>query len=103
MQGLLSVLSRDVVLYADGGGRASAVVNPICGADRVARFFVQGRKNLMPADVDRREAMINGQAGVVAYSGGRPFGVLSLDVADGWIRNVFIVTNPEKLERLPVV
>ena len=103
MEGLVSVLSKDVVLYADGGGRATAVANPIHGADRVARFLVEGRRNLMPADVERREAVINGAPGVVAYSGGRPYGVLSIDIADGKIRNVFIVTNPDKLERLPVV
>ncbi|MGE5275617.1 MAG: RNA polymerase sigma-70 factor [Acidobacteriota bacterium] len=103
MDGLVSLLAQDVVLYADGGGRASAVVNPIYGPDRVARFIVQGRRNLMPADVDRRETVINGQLGVVAYSGRRPFGVLTIDVAGGLIRNIFIVTNPEKLERLPVL
>ena len=102
MEGLVSVLSQDVVLYADGGGRATAVANPIYGADRVARFLVEGPRNLMPADVDRREALINGELGVVAYSGGRPYGVLSIDVADGRIRNVFIITNPDKLERLPI-
>jgi RNA polymerase sigma-70 factor (ECF subfamily) len=35
MEGLLSLLSKDVVLYADGGGKAIAVPNQVHGADKV--------------------------------------------------------------------
>ena len=36
LQGLLDVLSPDVVLLGDGGGLAQAVPRPILGADKVA-------------------------------------------------------------------
>ena len=101
MQGLLAILSKDVVLFTDGGGKATAVPNPIHGPDHVARFFLGARERLMPRDVVRRIAEVNGQPGVVVYHHGRVFGVLTMDIADGQIRNIYIVRNPDKLERLP--
>jgi RNA polymerase sigma-70 factor (ECF subfamily) len=101
MGGLLAVLSKDAVLYTDGGGKASAVPNPVYGAEDVARFFVEGEKKLMPKDVVRRFVEINGQPGVVVYDHGQVFGVLSMDVAGGRIRNIYIIRNPDKLALLP--
>ena len=101
MQGLLSLLAQDVVLYTDGGGKATAVPNPIYGADRVARFFFGGRQKLLPAGITRRFAEINGQPGIIAYHNGKVFGVLSLDVVGGRVRNIYIVRNPDKLARVP--
>jgi RNA polymerase sigma-70 factor (ECF subfamily) len=100
MEGLLSLLARDVVLYTDGGGKASAVPNPIHGAERVARFFIGAREKLLPSNLVQRFAQVNGQLGVVAYHEGRVFGVLTMDISGERIRNIYIVRNPEKLEFL---
>jgi RNA polymerase sigma-70 factor (ECF subfamily) len=48
-----------------------------------------------------RLASINGELGAVSYHDGRPFSVLTLEVADGRIRGVYIVSNPQKLAHLP--
>jgi len=101
MQGLISLLSEDVVLYTDGGGKATAVPNPIFGAERVAKFFTTGAQKLLPKDIIRRFAEINGQPGVVAYHNGAVFGVLTLDVSQGKVGNIYIVRNPEKLTLIP--
>lgn len=103
MKGLISLLSEDAVLYTDGGGKATAVPNPIYGADRVARFFVTGRQKLLPADLVRRFADINGQPGIIAYHNGTVFGVLTLDISEGKIGSIYIVRNPEKLMCIPSV
>jgi RNA polymerase sigma-70 factor, ECF subfamily len=100
MQGLLDLLSEDVVLYADGGGKVTAVPNPIYGAERVARFFFGAREKLLPKEVVRCLAEMNGQPGVVAYHHGRAIGVLTIDVAEGRIRNIYIVRNPDKLRKI---
>jgi len=100
LSGLVALLATDVVLYTDGGGKANAVPNPVRGATRVARFFLGAREKLLPKGVVRRITEINGQPGLVAYHGGRPIGVLTVDVADGRVRNIHTVTNPDKLERL---
>jgi len=101
MQGLLALLSKGVVLYTDGGGKATAVPNPIYGPDHVARFFLGARKKFMPKDVVRRFTEINGQPGIAAYHQDHVFGVLTIDVLEGQIRGIYIVRNPDKLQRLP--
>lgn len=101
VEGLLALLSDDIVLYADGGGKTAAVPNPIYGADHVVRFLVGARKKLVPGNLIRRQAQINGQPGVVTYLDGRPFAALTLDASGGRIHNIYIVANPEKLARLP--
>ncbi len=100
LDGLVALLATDVALYTDGGGKANAVPNPVRGATRVARFFFGAREKLLPDGVVRRILAINGQPGLVAYHAGRPIGVLTVEVADGRVRNIYIVTNPDKLERL---
>jgi RNA polymerase sigma-70 factor (ECF subfamily) len=67
MQGLLALLSKDVVLYTDGGGKATAVPNPIYGADRVARFFFSTPGRLVSESIVKRIAQVNGQPGIVTY------------------------------------
>jgi RNA polymerase sigma-70 factor (ECF subfamily) len=101
IEGLLALLTSDVTLYTDGGGKATAVPNPVYGAERVARFFVGAREKLLPSDLVPRLAHINGQLGLVAYHLGRVFGVLAVDIAEERIRNIYILRNPEKLKLLP--
>ena len=40
LEALVAVLDPDVVLRSDGGGRASAALRPVHGADRVSRFLL---------------------------------------------------------------
>jgi RNA polymerase sigma-70 factor (ECF subfamily) len=101
LAGLLTLLSDDVALYSDGGGKAGAALNPIHGVDHVARFMFGAITKFVPANVSIRLAEVNGQPSVV-YS--RPDGgagcVLTMDIEDERIRNIYVVTNPEKLRRL---
>jgi RNA polymerase sigma-70 factor, ECF subfamily len=101
MDALLSLLSDDVTLWSDGGGKVVAARNPIYGSDRVARFLL-GIMREAPAGLVLRWLPVNGRPGLVGYfADGRPQGVVTLDVADGSIRAVRIVVNPEKLENVP--
>jgi RNA polymerase sigma-70 factor (ECF subfamily) len=101
MQSLISLLARDVILYTDGGGKATAVPNPIFGPERVARFFFVAPRKFMPKHVERRFTDVNGQPGIVVYSEGKIFGVLAIDTTDTEIRRIFIVRNPDKLKGIP--
>ena len=101
MDRLVSLLSSDVVMHTDGGGRASALRLPIYGPDRVATASVHGLQRLLSLDVQQRFVEINGQPGIVSYQDGRPQSVFTVEVADGRIEAIYIVTNPEKLSRLP--
>lgn len=101
LEGLVALLSQDAVFHSDGGGKAPALPKPVYGASNVARLILASLEKFVPPNVIRRIAEINGQPGVVSYVGGRPFAVFTVDVADGFIQNLYVVTNPEKLARLP--
>jgi RNA polymerase sigma-70 factor (ECF subfamily) len=101
MDGLVALLARDVVLHSDGGGKAVAVPRPIKGADKVARGILRSMEKTVPREVVGHVAQINGKRAVIGYLHGKPFSVVSLNVSKGRIKDVFVVTNPDKLAHLP--
>jgi RNA polymerase sigma-70 factor (ECF subfamily) len=68
--------------------------------DNVARFLFGIVRKAPPGLVVRR-TRINGQPGIVGYyADGRPQSVTTLEVAEGRIRAIHIVVNPEKLQNI---
>ncbi len=98
MEGLLELLSEDVTLWSDGGGKVAAPPYPIHGPERVARFLV-GIPRTLPG-FSARAVQVNGGPGAIGYANGDPRGVVALDVAEGRIRGVHIVVNPDKLRAI---
>ncbi|MFC6707691.1 RNA polymerase sigma-70 factor [Flexivirga alba] len=98
---LQDLLTADVTMVGDGGGKAPQWARTIVGADNVARiltstmpwfFQIGGRLEL-------RE--VNGQPGALFRDrDGRVLNTWSLDVLDGRIQTIRTVLNPEKLEHL---
>ena len=101
MEGLVALLSSDVVLHSDGGGKAIASPNLIQGADNVARGIFGGLQKIVPKNLARHVIEINGEPGVVSYLDGKPHSVLTLSAGEGRIHAIYILTNPEKLAHLP--
>ncbi len=101
MKGLVELSADDVVLQSDGGGKAVAVPNVISGVDRVGRGILGGLDKLVPRNLVRRMAQINGEPGIINYLDGRPYAVISLNIIEGRIHSIYIITNPEKLSHLP--
>jgi RNA polymerase sigma-70 factor (ECF subfamily) len=97
---LMTVLREDVVLHSDGGGKARAALNPIFGADRVARFFAGLVKKGATHGVTARFADVNGEPGALLYQGGQLAYVVTVEFDENEkIDGVFVVANPEKLPR----
>jgi RNA polymerase sigma-70 factor (ECF subfamily) len=93
---LTSLLSEDAVLYSDGGGKVSAALNPIAGADRVVRFLIGLRSKLPTLSVEFAE--VNGEFGAILLDGVKPYSVMTLDLnSDGRIAQLYFVLNPDKL------
>ena len=101
MDRLIALLSSDVVMHTDGGGKAAALVLPIHGAGKVARAAVHGLRRLASLNVLQRTVEINGRPGIVSYQNGRPHSVFTVEARDGRITAIYIVTNPDKLSHLP--
>jgi RNA polymerase sigma-70 factor (TIGR02957 family) len=111
LEALVAVLSPEVTLVADGGGRALAPRRPVRGAEKVARFLlaVATEERLArflrsvgsdPIVADLRVSMapVNGESGILLVSEGKPISVLVLGVSDGVVRTIYLVANPEKLD-----
>ncbi|MDO8417528.1 MAG: RNA polymerase sigma factor SigJ [Agitococcus sp.] len=89
-------LSKDAVLYSDGGGKVKAALRPIFGADKSIRLlFALARKQSPHAELTLRG--INGRLALVATLAGQTQYVLSLCVQNGKIETVYMLLNPEKL------
>lgn len=100
LSGLVDLLADDIVLWSDGGGKVASALRPICGAIKVARFFLTVGKKI-PSGFVFRLAWINGQPGIIGYENGRPSLVITLDMGDGHIQRIYIVRNPDKLRGVP--
>ena len=99
LQGLTDLLSEDVTLWSDGGGRVRAARRPIHGPAKVGRFL-QGILAKADPDMAIRVAEVNGQPGFVVYQGDRPETVAALDITDAGISGIRLVVNPEKLRSI---
>jgi RNA polymerase sigma-70 factor (ECF subfamily) len=102
MDGLLRLFSHDVTVHTDGGGKASALLNPVYGREHTARLMIGANKKFRPENATIKFVQVNGQPGLVSYLNGRVETVMALDIADGEIRNIYILRNPEKLERVVI-
>jgi RNA polymerase sigma-70 factor (ECF subfamily) len=97
LSGLLDMLSEDVVVWTDGGGKVRAAVRPVVGSYRSSRFLLHVAKKV--AGVPHR-VVLNGQPATVFLDGDTVAAAMVLDILDGMIVGVRVVSNPDKLERL---
>jgi len=100
LQGLIDLLSSEAVLHTDGGGKAIALPSLVEGAESVARIILNRMSTVVPKELVTRLAQINGQPGIVSYLKGKPFSVLTLEIAEDRIKAIYVVTNPQKLAHL---
>jgi RNA polymerase sigma-70 factor (TIGR02957 family) len=100
VEALESLLAEDVELHGDGGGRVPAIARPLHGRSRVAKAL-SGWARIAHGRAELRPVEVNGQPGALALdSEGGVIGVLAFEIADGRIRSVSSVVNPDKLRHL---
>jgi RNA polymerase sigma-70 factor, ECF subfamily len=100
---LLKALDPDVTLWGDGGGKRGAPRVPVRGAGKVARLLATvGERG--PGDMAVRIIDVNGGPAAVLSSRGKPFAVVIIDLrpTDERVSTVWVITNPDKLARLPL-
>jgi RNA polymerase sigma-70 factor (ECF subfamily) len=98
---LEALLSEDVVLRGDGGGKVPALARALHGARRVAKALAAWSKVAHRSELDWERAEINGQEGaLIRESDGGLIAVLTLDIADGQIQGISSVVNPDKIRHL---
>jgi RNA polymerase sigma-70 factor (TIGR02957 family) len=99
---LEALLAHDVVLTGDGGGKVPALARSLHGRNRVARTLLNWARiaGRVPGS-SLRPVEINGSPGALLLDGQeRLIGVWALEIADGQIKSIGSVVNPEKLAHL---
>ena len=97
---VLAVLSPGVTAWTDGGGKVTAALRPLLGADHVARWMLGVLAKPVVRGVRLEPADVNGEPGLVAVLGGQRIGAMSLDVEGDAVTAVRFQLNPEKLRGL---
>jgi RNA polymerase sigma-70 factor, ECF subfamily len=98
---LSGMLSADVSLHADGGGKRPAATAPIVGFDAVMklceRLAILIRDN--PSKLVRT-GFVNGLPGFITLESDGELQTTALEVEDEKIVAIYVVRNPEKLRHL---
>jgi RNA polymerase sigma-70 factor (ECF subfamily) len=101
VEGLALLLSADVELVTDGGGKAVASLNVLYGRDAVCRFLAGIARKQAGANFRLAATRVNGSAGVLIEGEFGLDSVLTLDIdREGCIAAIYIVRNPEKLRHI---
>ena len=102
VEALTRLLTEDVVLLSDGGGKAPAAINPLLGRNRVSAFLI-GLAKKRAADVTEViPALLNGDPGFIVLGNERGFdeGViqtLAIETNGAQITAIYVTRNPDKL------
>jgi RNA polymerase sigma-70 factor (ECF subfamily) len=102
LAGLEALLAHDVQLTGDGGGKAPALARTLRGRSRVAQILMGwlSPETRLPG-IRLRPTEVNGAPGALFFdSRQRLVGVTALEIADGEIKAIRSVANPDKLGHL---
>jgi RNA polymerase sigma-70 factor (TIGR02957 family) len=99
---LMELLAPDVTLWADGGGKASALLRPVNGSDNVARTLLGVMSRRRQKDLDIRYRIVNGDVSAVFFADDEPFTFMVLDLTPDSekVTGIYTVRNPDKLTHL---
>ncbi|MFD9141056.1 RNA polymerase sigma-70 factor [[Kitasatospora] papulosa] len=102
MNSLMELLSPDVTLWTDGGGKVRQALRPVVGASTVAAWFAAvgtvSYQGVEPSDMRAELVEINGGAGMVFSAPDRVIATVTFDFdAEGRISAIHNVANPDKL------
>ncbi|GAA2904294.1 RNA polymerase sigma-70 factor [Streptosporangium fragile] len=102
---LMELVSPDVTLWTDGGGKVRQALRPVVGAQTVAAWFAAIGKvayqGVEPADMNTELVEINGGPGMVFSGSGRVIATVTFDFdAEGRIAAIHNIANPDKLQAI---
>jgi RNA polymerase sigma-70 factor (ECF subfamily) len=99
LDGLMQVVADDVLLWADGGGKArGAALHPLHGREAVGRF-VLGSTQRAGLTLTPEFAEVNGEPSVIIrVDDGSVLLVLSISVEGEQVSEIRVIGNPDKLK-----
>jgi RNA polymerase sigma-70 factor, ECF subfamily len=101
---LVDLLAADAAFYGDGGGKATALREPVFGREQVAAFVLEVLDRGRRLGTSVEPVLVNAGPGILTRdSDGKVISVWSLEVMDGVIQTVRGIVNPDKLQHLGAV
>lgn len=100
LEGLTALLAEEVTFWADGGGKVrGAALQPVRGRANVARFVISVTARFMPVGAQFAVAEVNGRPTLlIRHADGTPAIVVSIEVDQARIYNIWAIANPDKLK-----
>ena len=95
IKALIGLLDPSATATADGGGLATAHLQPIEGGEQVARAYIEIARGAPGLTI--LERTVNGQPGLVAQLDGITVTVYAFKVAGDRITDIWAIRNPDKL------
>lgn len=93
---LLELISNNVTLYSDGGGKIKAAIRPIESITSVLAFLY-GIMKKASEDFYFEIKSTNYQPSIIIYMNGKVHSVLSFYISSDKINEIYITMNPDKL------
>lgn len=101
LNNLIELLREDVVVYADGGGNGRAILHPLFGRDTILPMLIEGMNKWTPI-ANIKILSINGLSGAAFFPEAEnafPNFLIAIDTdEERKIRNLFFMSNPQKLK-----
>ena len=101
---LTVLLARDIGMWSDGGGKASAARRPLIGRDEVSKFLVGLHRTAETAglirDMSLRIEDVNSEPALVVRVGRRLESIFVLSIDGDAITAIRVVRNPDKLAHI---
>ena len=97
---ILQLLHANAEMISDGGGRVTAAIRPLLGAERIAQLYwaIARRNGAHPAQI----GYVNGEPAILRFQGTQLHSITLVSVDGERIARVLSVLNPEKLTALVI-
>lgn len=96
---LEKLLTEDITVISDGGGKVTAFMKPVAGKKPVMALLFGIHKKFY-SGVQIEQKWINHQPALFYYEGGRLVNCQVFSSRDGHVDHIFFIRNPDKLKSL---
>jgi hypothetical protein len=99
VKGLEKLLTEQITVVSDGGGKATAFMNPVHGIKSVSALL-QGLYKKGYSQAHSEVGWVNHQPAVYYYDDGKLMAVQIFGIDNHQFENIFYIRNPEKMPSL---
>ncbi len=95
------LLQNDITTISDGGGKATAAIQPVSGKPQVVKFMIGVYQKFYSGDDTRIEkSIVNHQPALLYYVNNKLSNCQVFEIKNGYIARIYFIRNPDKLQSL---